>query len=150
MPVDAAGHEFALRMMEKPKPASLTSDPAARIFYDPPEIIQMAFGGRPWFHSTDCRAVHRIGLFLGLGWRLGEYVRKQLDGKHADIDTVQIKARAHNISRETPLYDMYFMQVVLPEDVLDPLQPRVIDHRAGLALDQLKPQYAEVLGEHAI
>lgn len=44
---DAKAHEFAKRMMEKPKPASLTSDPEARIFYDPPELIQIAFGGRP-------------------------------------------------------------------------------------------------------
>lgn len=156
------GNPFVDRMIANPRPLheSMTN-PAYRIFYDPPEMISLAFGGRPWFHHTDCRAVFRIGLFGGLGWGLGEYVRKQLDGKTAAVNGVRITARAHNISRAEPLYDMYFVEFWRGDydrrddpdyepDNLDPPQFRVIDHRPGLTAEQLKPAYAEALGEHAI
>lgn len=148
--IDKARNEFAERMRAKGVPASCQSDASHRIFYDPPELIQMAFGGREWFHETDCRAVHRLGLFQGLGWKLGEYVRKQLDGPTINVNTIWVRARPHNISRDEPLYDMYFLAVEMPEDVLDPLQVHHVHHRAGLTAAQLKPTYAEVLGEHAI
>lgn len=152
-------HLMAQRALGKTN--NFHSDPAHRIFYDPPELISLAFGGRPWFHATDCRNPFRIGLFGGLGWGLGEYVRKQLDGKTAACNGVRIVARAHNISRETPLYDMYFVEFWRGEydrrddpeyepDNLDPPQFRVVDHRAGVPAADLKSTYAEVLGAHAI
>lgn len=152
-------HLMAQRALGKTN--NFASDPNARHFYDPPELIQIAFGGRAWFHHADCRAPHRIGLYKGLGWGLGEYVRKQLDGKTANVNGVRIVARPHNISRETPLYDLYFVEFWRGDydrrndadyepDNLDPVQYHVIDHRPGLTAEQLKPAYAEALGEHAI
>lgn len=159
--MDDAGAAFAQRMRDKPIPPSMLGGAAARHFFDPPEMISLAFGGRPWFHTTDCKAPHRIGLLGGLGWQLGEYVRKQLDGATKDVNGVRIVARPHNISREQPLYDLYFVTFWKGEyerrddpayepDNLDPVQYHVVDHRPGLTAEQLKPAYAEVLGEHAV
>lgn len=38
--------------------------------FDPPRLIQEAMGGREFFWEIGAKAVHRVGLSLGLGWRL--------------------------------------------------------------------------------
>lgn len=58
------------RLAGRPIPSSLNSDPEQRHFFDPPEYIQRALGGREWFFEQGARAVHRIGLFQGLGWEI--------------------------------------------------------------------------------
>lgn len=141
----AERHEFAMRMMNKPRPMSLNSDPAHRIFHDPPELIQIAFGGREWFHAMDNHTVHRIGLTVGLGWQFGEWVRKQLT---IDVNGVQIKARTS--SGGAQMYDIYFVHSSHGEDTLDPVKTRIVAHRGPLMADQLKSAYAEVLGAHAV
>lgn len=42
-------------------------------------------GGREFFYEAEARALHRIGIFLGLGWRLPKYVQRP-DG----IDMVRV------------------------------------------------------------
>ena len=138
----AADSPFAARMMAKPRPESLNSDPAARIFFDPPEMIQMAFGGRPWFFETGCRSVHRVGLFKGIGWELDPVLNKQHD--HG-VTGVRITARNQH-SKGRHLYDLLFLAREVPEDHLDPLVERIVTHRPGLTIDQLKAAYGEVLG----
>ncbi len=142
-----ADNAFARRMMERPRPESLNSDPAYRIFYDPPELIQIAFGGRQWFWEQGCTGVHRVGVFKGLGWELPLVVKRQ---EERGITGVRITARRAKLGGEQ-LYDLEFLaRVVDPEYASGPITQRVIDHRPGLTVDQLKPAYAEVLGEHAI
>jgi len=148
--MDAKAHEFAERMRAKAIPEGCTTDPSYRIFRDPPEMIQRAFGGRLWFHETDCKAVHRIGLLLGLGWQLGEYVRKQLGGKVADVNGVRVIARTVGYGQTEQLYDLYFVRYTRGEDNLDPYVFYVVTHRPGLTASQLKVAYADVLGEHAV
>lgn len=144
--MNASQNEFAQRMMSKPMPESLNSDPEHRLFFDPPEIIQIAFGGRPWFIENDCTRIHRVGLFRGLGWQLSPVLcRDQPQG----INGVRIKARA-NTGRKEMLFDMEFMRRELAEDHFDGQVDRVVTHRPGVPLSKLVATYAEVLGEAAI
>lgn len=150
--MNAAAHAFAKRMMDRPVGASMDSDPAARIFYDPPELIQIAFGGRQWFHETDCTEVHRVGLFKGLGWQVSSLVQKQ---DERGITGVRITARHMRRVAEgtSQLYDMEFVarEPLDPDDVSGPLKaPRVVTHRPGIIAENLKKVYGEVLGEHAV
>lgn len=147
----AADNLFAARVMERLKEGhlsntSMISDPAHRIFYDPPELIQQAFGGRAWFFETGCSRVHRVGVFKGLGWELDPVFARQ---DERGITGVRITARPHHRDK-VQKYDMEFLSRTLPEDTMDPVAVRVIDHRPGLTADQLKPAYAEVLGEHVV
>lgn len=149
--MDASKNEFAKRMMDKPIPESMLGGAAARHFYDPPENISLAFGGRPWFHSTDCKTVHRIGLFKGLGWKIGEYVQKQLDDQR--INGVRVTIRA---ATGEPKYDIMFVhhyqnhEEGQEPDNLEPVSYHTIKHLGPLTAAELKPAYAEFLGEHAI
>lgn len=150
--MNAAAHAFAQRMMSRPIGESMISDPAHRIFYDPPELIQIAFGGRAWFHETDCTEVHRVGLFKGLGWTLSALVQKQ---DERGITGVRITARKMRRTAEgsPQLYDMEFVAraPLDPEDVSGPrAAPRVVTHRPGIAAENLKKVYGEVIGEHAL
>jgi len=45
--------------------------------FDPPRLIQRALGGGEFFFEIGARAIHRVGLVLGLAWRLpfGEAAR---------------------------------------------------------------------------
>lgn len=142
-------HPFAARMMNRPKPASLDSSPEARFFYDPPELIQQVFGGRPWFFEQGVTSVHRVGLFRGLGWTLPLLVQRQ---DERGINGVRITARKKRRVAEgsEQKYDLEFLRRELPEDHCERGTERVIDHRPGLTIDQLKPAYAEVLGGHAV
>ena len=53
----------------KPVPESMRNSHLP-LFRDPAVEIRDAFGGPVWFFEKGARAVHRVGLFLGLGWRL--------------------------------------------------------------------------------
>lgn len=141
----ASQNEFAARMAAKPLPDSLNSDPAHRIFHDPPEMIQMAFGGRPWFLETGCTAVHRVGLFKGLGWAVSPLVTAQ-----DELGITHVRVTARTGPGNAGKYDIEFIQCVIPDDHMDKLQGRIVAVRMGLILDELKPQYAAVLGEHAV
>lgn len=145
--MDAAQNEFAKRMLEKPVGACMVTDPTFRFFYDPPEMIQIAFGGRPWFLETGTRCVHRIGLHKGLGWELDPvFIRQDERG----ITGVRITARAKKPRDTEQLYDMEFLNRDYPEDHMLPSTVTVIDHRPGLTAARLKPVYGEVLGEHVL
>lgn len=50
----------------RPIPPCMTDPPP----FDPPKLISDAMGGRQFFFDVGARTVHRIGLLLGLGWRL--------------------------------------------------------------------------------
>lgn len=149
--MNASQNAFAQRMMDKPKCESLNSDPSYRIFYDPPELIQMAFGGREWFQDVGNYAVSRVGLFKGLTWYLSALIVRQ---EERGINRVRITARPKRPGQEEQLYDMEFLCQPEPgegADASDPLpQSRVITHRPGIVAANLKAVYAEVLGEHAI
>lgn len=140
---------FAARMMAKGRPEGLNSDANHRLFFDPPEMIQMAFGGRQWFFAMGNIRVHRVGLFKGLGW---EFDPNFLDGR--GITGVRITARPYFAVHNKPLLcDMEFMERRIDYDEAgyqSGYRERVIDHRPGLELHQLKPAYAEVLGNHAV
>lgn len=136
---------FAKRMKDKPVPESLTSDANYRIFFDPPEIIQMAFGGRPWFFETGCRAVHRVGVFKGLGWELDRILTRT---SNMQITGVRI---THRPNSKPMKFDMVFMRREMDEEYASaPVSFTILDHRAGLLLEELKPTYAEVLGEQFV
>lgn len=142
----ASKNEFAARMAAKPLPESLNSDPDHRFFHDPPELIQIAFGGRPWFLETGCTAPHRVGLFKGLGWAIPSIVAAQ---DERGITHVRVTAR-HRRQSEAQLYDIEFLSREVPEDHLLRYTERTVAHRPGLTADQLKAAYAAELGEHAI
>lgn len=50
----------------RPMPPSLTMP----YHDDPPANIGRAMGGQEFFFRTGAKTLHRIGIFLGLGWRL--------------------------------------------------------------------------------
>ncbi len=145
----AADSPFAKRMMEKPLPGSLNVRANDRHFFDPPEMIQIAFGGRPWFFAVGATRVHRVGLFKGLGWELDPNF---LDGR--GITGVRITSRPYFAAHGKPmLCDMDFMERRIDYDDAGfqiGCYEKVLDYRAGLQLHELKPAYAEVLGEHAV
>lgn len=87
MPENTSTNEFAKRMLNRPIPPSLT-DP---FHVDPPALICRAFGGREWFFDNEACAIHRVGIFLGLGWRLPRYVQRP-DG----IDMVRVTTERHH------------------------------------------------------
>ena len=143
---NVANNQFAARMMAKPMPESLSTDSNARHFYDPPELIQQAFGGRRWFFETGCIRVHRVGLTGGLGWELDPALAKQCDD---GMTGVRIKAR--KLRRDVPqLYDIEFVSRQFPDDPTGPVSERVVKHKTGLTVDQLKLVYAEILGDHVV
>lgn len=144
---NAADSAYAARMMSKPIPEGLTSDPSYRIFYDPPEMIQQAFGGRPWFFETGCVRVHRVGIFKGLGWELDPMLARQCE---LEVTGVRIIARRLRTGHEQ-LYDMEFVVRELnEEDRMAPVPVRIVASRTGLRVHELKPAYGEVLGEHVL
>ena len=61
---NAETNAFAKRMLDRPIPPSLTQP----YHFDPPSVISHAMGGREWFFESEARAIHRTGVFLGLGW----------------------------------------------------------------------------------
>lgn len=79
----------------RPIPPSLTEP----FHVDPPALIAQHMGGREWFFEIEARAIHRIGIFLGLGWRLPRYVQRP-DG----IDMIRIV-----INRLSRALDMQFL-----------------------------------------
>lgn len=127
---------FAARMMAKPLPESLNSDPAARFFFDPPELIQQAFGGRQWFLDNNCYRVHRVGIFKGLGWEIDPAARDE-----REITGVRITRGVRGA------YAIEFLHRSLPGDWSEPVGERHIDVRVGLRLDQLKGVYLSVIGK---
>lgn len=142
--MDASRNAFAQRMLDKPMPESLNSDPMHRFFYDPPELIQQAFGGRAWFHEVGNSCVHRVGLFRGLGWNLSELIVRQ---DKRGINAVIVSARAQ-MPGKSQLYDILFLHRPDLEDDDDTL--KTVYHRPGLEAHQLKSAYSDVLGEHAV
>lgn len=152
----AADNAFAARMMSKPPCGSLNSDPEYRIFYDPPEIIQQAFGGRPWFFETGCIRVHRVGLFKGLGWELDPMLLAQCE---TEATGVRIIARQHRADR-AQLFDIEFVvrDFRTRETYDGGTEPdygatvpiRIVDSRMGLTANQLRSAYAEVFGDHVL
>ena len=145
----AAESPFAQRMMDRPRSESLNSDPEYRIFYDPPEIIQQALGGREWFWRVGNTRVHRVGLFLGIGWEIDQQVRA--DSKNPDISGVRVTISSLQAARK-PTFSMLFLsREPAPEsDPSAPTRERIVAASVGLSLEQLKPLYAETIGEHAV
>lgn len=143
----AADSAYAARMMSKPIPEGMTADPEYRIFYDPPELIQMAFGGRPWFFETGCVRVHRVGVFKGLGWELDPMLQAQCELEATGVRIIARRLRPG----QAQLFDMEFVHRQLDEeDRMAPVPIRIVASRMGLTADQLKPAYGEVLGEHVL
>lgn len=148
----ASESPFAARMMEKPLPETLAATANDRHFYDPPELIQIAFGGRPWFFETGCNRIHRVGLFKGLGWSLDPTIKRQ---DERGVTDVRVTAR-QTIRGKAQLFDMEFLHRDLEhEDAYETshmvgFSTKVVHHVPGLQAHQLKAAYAEFLGEHAI
>lgn len=133
--------------MNRKLPDSLNSDPSYRIFYDPPEIIQQAFGGRVWFFETGCVRVHRVGLFKGLGWEL-DPMRSAM----CEIEATGVRVIARSLRKGgQQLFDIEFLnRQIDEEDRFAPVPVRIVASRTGLFAEQLKYAYAEVLGEHVL
>lgn len=139
----ASDSPFAQRMMEKPKPESLNTEVNARFFLDPPEIIQLSFGGWVWFVEMGITRVHRVGLFRGIGWELDLETRR-----NNPIEATGVKIVRHG--QIGMKFNMFFMKRVVPDDHLDPMDITILDQRLQLPLADLKKVYAEVLGEASI
>lgn len=142
-------------MMSKPLPDSLNSDPEHRIFFDPPEIIQRAFGGRPWFFETGCVGVHRVGVFRGLGWQVSPLVVRANELADGPGGPNGVRITIMQKRGDLPRHDLRFIIEFLhrrldPDDMSAKLEERVTSHFVGLRLDELKDKYGEVFGEHAL
>jgi len=130
---------FAKRMMERPLSPSLDVDANSRHFYDPPELIQLAFGGWPWFQENSCRAIHRVGLFRGLGWEFdpADQLNNKLNATGVRI-TLGIKERC----------TLLFLQREIIRDdggfIVGQIE-RILASKTGLLLSELKPTYEGVL-----
>jgi hypothetical protein len=79
---NADNNEFARRMLQRPVAPSLS---AGEIWNDIPDKIGRAMGGREFFFEEEATSIHRIGIGLGLGWRLPKY-KQRADG----IDMISI------------------------------------------------------------
>jgi len=54
-------------------PRSCTDE---EIWNDVPAKIATAMGGQQFFFDEEARAIHRVGIGLGLGWRLPKYKQR--------------------------------------------------------------------------
>lgn len=150
MKLAASQSPFAQRMAERPMPESLLSDPSARFFNDPPEQIQMAFGGRPWFFSTGCYAVHRLGLLLGLGWELDRMrvASDPVEHHGTTITGVRIFAPVVGKAGSTAFrVDFTNWQRGEEDRATDPGTVRIVRSFSNVPLKELKEKYRETLGE---
>lgn len=85
----------------RPIGKSLTDPPP----FDPPRLIQETLGGRQFFFDIGARAIHRVGLLLGLGWRLPF-------GEAADaIDFVQISVEKLGQPHDELTFEMQFYRI---------------------------------------
>lgn len=114
-------------MTERPIGKSMTEP----YHVDPPALISQAMGGREWFFETDARSLHRIGIFLGLGWRLPRYVQRP-DG----IDMVRVLAN--------PIYGTLDLQFLHCGD-RPPEEAEAVRGVGGLAYAQLRETYEREL-----
>jgi hypothetical protein len=133
---------FARRMMERPLSPSLDVGPDDRHFYDPPELIQKAFGGRPWFFEQCCRAVHRVGLYRGLGWELDP--ADQLSNK---LGATGVRI---TLGREERCTMSFVKREILRDEggfIVDQTTA-IVASQTGLLLSELKPTYERMLYDH--
>jgi hypothetical protein len=149
MKTSAETSPFIQRLMEKPRPESMNSDPEYRIFKDVPEEIQRSLGGREWFWRMGCTRVHRVGLFKGIGWEID--LAHRAASRNPEISGVRVtidKVRAG----KAPTFTIVFLnREPAPEgDPSAPVVERIIAASVGLKLDQIKELYAETIGEHAV
>lgn len=146
---------FARRMMDKGVSEGLNTDVNHRIFYDPPELIQIAFGGRGWFIERGNTRVHRIGIFGGLSWQLDPVVASECAknrSKYELINAVRITARKLR-SGSPQLYDMEFLRrnTIYDDDgTFLGVDSHVVTHRTGLEAAQLPVIYGQIIGEQAL
>lgn len=136
-------------MMEKPMPASLDVDANSRHFYDPAEKIQMWFGGRAWFAEMGNTKVHRCGLLSGIGWEFDGHIAKTNPIEATGV-RIQARKRQHDGAQ---FYDMLFVQRRIDYDeagFMEGQAERIVFHVPGLAGEELKAEYAKVLGEYAV
>lgn len=80
----------------RPIPESLRG---GEFWNDVPDKIGKAMGGREFFFEAEATAIHRIGISLGLGWRLPKYMQRS-DG----IDYIKVEVNKHS-----KLLDMTFL-----------------------------------------
>lgn len=118
-------------MLDRPIPPSLTEP----YHDDPPSRISHAMGGREFFFEAEARALHRIGIFLGLGWRLPKYVQRP-DG----IDMVKILQKSHGPSMPPSLTIEFLHCGDRPPEEAEPV--RVINH---VPYNGLRRTYEEAL-----
>lgn len=144
MVVHASQSPFAQRMMDKPSPFAATADPAFRIFDDPPEQVQIAFGGRAWFWETGCRATYRIGLFKGLGWALDPMLVMSSEAKDPRIN--HVKVTGPNKKQECNMEFLHHTGADHSNDATLRGEFEHVEFRDAVPLDQLKSVYTEVLG----
>lgn len=96
---------------------------------DPPMNIANTLGGREFFAENEVWALHRIGIFLGLGWRLPRYVQRP-DG----IDMVSI----HMVGG---VLDITFLHC----GDRPPYEAELVKQITGLRYADLKPTYEREL-----
>lgn len=98
------------------------------IWNDVPAKIGKAMGGREWFFEEEATAIHRLGISLGLGWRLPQYQAVQRPDR-VDLITVRLNRRG--------LFDMEFLHCgEAPPNEAEPLRGI-----SNLQYADLKPTY---------
>lgn len=119
-----------------------TADPTYRIFNDPPETIQIAFGGRPWFFDTGCQTPYRIGLLKGLGWGLDPMRIANSGTTLPGVNHVRVHANPDNT------YAIEFLRHTAGSgnDPQDRGTMEPVARIGALTIDQIKSTYVDVLG----
>lgn len=75
-------NEFAERMRNRPIGKSMLKE---EIWNDVPDKIGKSMGGQQFFFDEEARAIHRVGIGLGLGWRLPRYVQRKDRINHIQV-----------------------------------------------------------------
>lgn len=101
------------------------------IWNDIPAKVATAMGGEEFFFDEEARAIHRVGIGLGLGWRLPKYKQRKDRINHITV----------SVSRKNGLLVMqFFHSTEHPED-----GGELIDSRPNLQYADLKSVYQEVM-----
>lgn len=125
---DAEKQATVDRWMRRPIPTSLLP---GEIWNDIPGKIGQAMGGQQFFFEEELTAIHRIGICLGLGWRLPKYRIR-----HDRINHCVVR-----INRAGALNFYFLNSTDHPEDG----DGEIIALRKNLQYRDLRPNFEEVI-----